>query len=118
VADARHDAIQASANGRSPMLDPPITALDAASPSGLPGAAGRTIDLAGGEAGVRCGKLHIDQSKLCRVAGTSQRVWPPNFCSFSIDAPPETCKGVQMGPGATPFTRMPFGPSCFASDLM
>ncbi len=28
--------------------------------SGLPGAAGRTIDLAGSEAGVGCRKLHVD----------------------------------------------------------
>jgi hypothetical protein len=48
--------------------DPPITAFDAASPSGLPGAAGGTMDLTGGEAGVRCGELHVDRSKLRGLA--------------------------------------------------
>jgi hypothetical protein len=40
--------------------------------SGLPGAARRTIDLAGGEAGVGCRKLHVDRSKLRGLAGASQ----------------------------------------------
>ena len=42
---------------------------------------------------------------------------PPNFWSFSMLAPPLTCSGVQIGPGATPLTRMPFGPNCLARDL-
>ena len=39
---------------------------------------------------------------------------PPNFSNFSMLAPPDTCSGVQIGPGATPQTRMPLGASCFA----
>ena len=49
--------------------------------------------------------------------GRPSGVWPPNFSSFSIEAPPATCNGVHVGPGATPFTRIPLGPSCFASDF-
>ena len=44
-------------------------------------------------------------------------VWPPNFLSFSGYAPPETCSGVQTGPGATPFTRIPLLANCLASDF-
>ena len=41
----------------------------------------------------------------------------PKVTTLPSDAPPDTCSGVQIGPGATPFTRMPFGPSCLASDF-
>src|SRR5436853_576134 len=44
-------------------------------------------------------------------------VCPPNSFNFSWVAPPLTCNGVQMGPGATPFTRMPVGASCLANEL-
>ena len=44
-------------------------------------------------------------------------VLPPNFSSFCMVAPPETCSGVQIGPGATPLTRMPFSASCLASEF-
>ena len=41
----------------------------------------------------------------------------PKVASFSIEAPPDTCSGVQTGPGATPFTRMPFLANCLANDF-
>ena len=41
----------------------------------------------------------------------------PNVTTLPSDAPPEICSGVQIGPGATPFTRIPLGPSCLASDF-
>ncbi len=41
---------------------------------------------------------------------------PHCFC-FSGCAPPLICSGVQIGPGATPLTRMPFGASCLANDF-
>src|SRR3546814_19045896 len=34
-------------------------------------------------------------------------VLSPKCSTFSGDAPPKGLSGVQMGPGATPFTRMP-----------
>ena len=43
-----------------------------ASPSGLPGAAGRAINLPGGKTSVRRCKLNVDRSKLCRLASASQ----------------------------------------------
>ncbi|MNP60725.1 hypothetical protein D3C76_1558330 [compost metagenome] len=38
---------------------------------------------------------------------------PPKFCTFSSGMV-ETISGVQIGPGATLFTRMFFGPSICA----
>ena len=38
--------------------------------------------------------------------------------SASFGWPPETCSGVQNGPGATTLTRMPFGASCCARPLL
>src|SRR5256885_1371792 len=49
--------------------------------------------------------------------GRPKGVGPPTFSSLSMLAPPLTCNGVQIGPGATPLTRMPFLPSCLAKDL-
>jgi len=40
----------------------------------------------------------------------------PNFFVFFRGASADL-QGVQIGPGATPLTRMSFGPNCFASDL-
>ena len=42
---------------------------------------------------------------------------PQIVLASPADAPPLTCNGVQIGPGATPFTHMPFGSSCFASEF-
>ena len=42
--------------------------------------------------------------------------WLPCFATF-LDLKLEAINGVQMGPGATPFTLIPFGPSCLASDF-
>ena len=51
------------------------------------------------------------------MPGRPSGVWLPNFFCFSTEAPPLIWSAVQTGPGATPFTRIPFGPSCLASDL-
>src|SRR3546814_1090445 len=50
-----------------------------------------------------------------RKLGATSLGWPgrpigvlsPKCSTFSGDAPPKGLSGVQMGPGATPFTRMP-----------
>jgi len=83
----------------------------------LPAAPSRAVDLSGGIAGIVRRELHIDGCQFRRLAWPTIGVWPPNCFSFSWVAPPLTCSGVQIGPGATPFTRMPFEASCFASDL-
>src|ERR1700751_1902287 len=51
------------------------------------------------------------EAKLGRLAGRSSDVWLPNFSNFSNVAPPDTCSGSKIGPGATPLTRIPLGPS-------
>ncbi|MBA2435686.1 MAG: hypothetical protein H0V54_11515 [Chthoniobacterales bacterium] len=66
-----------------------------------------------------------DHTKGLSIAGginedeVAEHVLPPNSFSFSWVAPPLTCNGVQIGPGATPFTRMPFetsaGPSAISA---
>ena len=40
---------------------------------------------------------------------------PVKFSPVSPPPPSEMITG--QSPGATPFTRIPFGPSCFASDF-
>jgi len=44
-------------------------------------------------------------------------VLAPNCGNLLSGCPPVTCSGVHTGPGATAFTRMPFGASCFAKPL-
>ena len=85
--------------------------------SGLSGSPGRAIDLAGREARVREGELHVDRAELGGLAGPAKRSLPAKLLELSCVAPPLTCSGVQIGPGATAFTRMPFDASCFASDF-
>ena len=51
------------------------------------------------------------------TAGPASGAVAPKVTTLPSEAPPDTCSGVQTGPGATPLTRMPFGPSCLASDF-
>jgi hypothetical protein len=56
-------------------------------------------------------------TQVRRVGRDGRAVFVRRTFSASIEAPPETCSGVQIGPGATALTRMPLGPSYFASDF-
>ena len=85
--------------------------------SGLAGPARGAIDLTGGVARVRCGKLDVDRAQFGGLTGAAHRRLAAELLQFFLSAPPETCSGVQIGPGATPLTRMPFGASCLASDF-
>ena len=86
--------------------------------SGLAGSAGGAVDGAGRVAGVAGGELHVDRRELGGLAGTPERGLAAEFySSFSMVAPPLTCRGVQIGPGATPLTRIPLPASCLASDF-
>src|SRR5699024_8579714 len=59
-------------------------------------------------------------------AGASSVGWParpngvdfPNSGRAPLGWPSETCRGVQIGPGATALTRIPRGASCWASPLV
>jgi hypothetical protein len=62
-----------SASGRLPEFIRSRCRRRGHSPSGLPGTAGRAINLAASEAGVRRCELHVDRSKLCGLARASQR---------------------------------------------
>jgi len=70
------------------------------------------------DAGDRSARPPILRSIRTRLAATFFLVTALSVAViYIVVAPPLTCSGVQIGPGATPLTRMPLGASCLASDL-
>ncbi len=79
--------------------------------SGLSGAPRCAVNLARRITGIVGGELNVDRCEFRGLARASERRVAAElfqlFFSFSIVAPPDTCNGVQIGPGATPFTEYP-----------
>ncbi len=46
-------------------------------------------------------------AEIARLQRENNAPWLPNFSSFSMLAPPQTCSGVRKGPGATPHQLRP-----------
>lgn len=110
------------ARGVEPRLPHPqsriiFCAARSAADSGLSLAAAGAINIRRCVAAVVLGEPDINSGQFRGLPGPAERAVAPKVTTLASDAPPEICSGVQMGPGATPLTRMPLGPSCLARDF-
>lgn len=82
----------------------------------LAASTGRAIDLASGITCIIGVKLDIDRGKFGGLAWPPHRRIAAEFLKLLLTGAADTCSGVQIGPGATPLTRMPFDARCLARD--